>query len=846
MFRYLPQLLFLSFLIISNFSNLHAQTIEDRITQIINKMTTEEKILQLHGEGGFNTADNMRLGIPGFIMADGPHGVRDGLSTAFPVGISMAATWDVNMIQKVGVAMGYEFRGKGKNQMLGPCMDLTRDPRNGRTPESGGEDPYLCAQITTAVINGVQSTGCIATAKHFNGVNKQINRFNNDDFITERQLFENYGLNFRNAVQQGGALSVMNSYNLINGAKSAENKFLLTDILRTAWGFPYYVVSDWGSIWSSEKAINAGCNICMGSDNYKNDLPGLVSGGTVSMDVIDNAVRNVLRTKILAGMLDYYPQGDPAKVNSKENQEICLEAGREAIILLKNENSILPLKKSAGLTIALIGPSANVTQVDGSGSSYVDPYETISPRQGFINKIGSTNVLYAKGCDINSADTSGFSDARAKAASANYVVFLGGLDASQEGEGFDRVTGSINLPGQQQNLINELAKSNKNIIVVLESGGICGISKCVNNIKGLLYAFYPGQEGGQAIADVIFGDYNPAGRLPVTYPVNDAQLPAWDADFTNDYGCGYRWFDEKNIKPLYAFGYGLSYTTFEYSNLVITPNNAPVGQTIHVSVDIKNTGSVAGDEVPQLYLNEESPSVEMPRKQLKGFERINIQPGETKTVTFNLTNESFYYYDEMSGGYKVNAGSYNVMVGNSSDNLTLSGKINLSTSSPKPDLLITHIKVVPPYPVKGDSVTFLTMVKNQGTGASPAGTVHEVKFMVNGEEISLSTEFNKEIPVGGMALLCANTGPNGSNRWKASETGRYLVEAIVDDQNKIDECIENNNSDTTSFTVYNKPPENIALGKSVQVSSIEKAGLEGDKAVDGNPIATERYQRLIG
>ena len=470
-------------------SYLFPDTIEDRINSLINQMTLQEKIEQLHKEGGFNTSDNTRLGIPGFIMADGPHGVRDGFATCFPVGIAMAATWDVNLVSRIGRATGKEFRGKGKHQALGPCMDLCRDPRNGRSPESGGEDPFLCGQITTALIKGIQSTACIATAKHFNCVNKQNNRHNNDVTITQRMLMEHYGLNFRNAVQMGGLFSVMNAYNLINGEKCAQNFNLLSTVLRDNWGFPFYVVSDWGSIWNSQAAITAGCDICMGSDHYQNDLLNLVEGGIVSESVIDEAVKRVLKTKLFAGMLDYYPPGDGSDVNSLEHQQLSLEAGRKCIVLLKNKDNILPLDKNSLDTIAVIGPSANVAQLDGSGSSYVTPFYSVSPRAGIENKVGNNKVFYTKGCDINSSDTSDFANATHLAASADVVIYFGGLDASQEGEGFDRVGGSTALPGKQNQLINQLAVANNNIIVVLESGGICSVNNFIDNIKGLLYAF---------------------------------------------------------------------------------------------------------------------------------------------------------------------------------------------------------------------------------------------------------------------------------------------------------------------------------------------------------------------
>lgn len=619
-----------------------AQTIEDRIDTLISTMTMEEKILQLHQEGSMNTANNIRLGIPGFLMDDGPHGVRDGMATSFPVGIGMASTWDIELARRIGEAMGKEFRGKGRNQALGPCLDIDRDPRNGRSPETGGEDPYLCALITTAVVQGIQSTPCIATVKHYNANHREDGRTSNNIIASQRVLHEDAGLAFRTAVQQGSAFCVMNAYNQINSQKCAENYNLLTTILKTHWGFPFYVVSDWASIWNTENAIKAGCDICMGSDDYKNNLPSLVASGAVPQSVIDEAVRRVLRTKILAGILDYQPPGVPSDVNCIAHQQLCLESGRKSLVLLKNQDSILPLNKSTIKSIALIGPSAATLQIDGSGSAYVTPFYTVSPKQGIESKIGASKVLYTKGCDINSSDTSGFAQARSLADSADVVVYCGGLDPSQEGEGFDRVGGLIQIPGVQQNLIDALAMMNKNIIVVVFSGGICGLN--ADNVKGMIQAFYPGQEGGNALADVLFGDYNPGGKLPVSIPFNISQMPPWlqNDNFDTGYGRGYCWYDKTGFVPQFVFGFGLSYTTFSYSNLVIAPQIVAPGQPVSVRVDVSNTGQSAGEEIVQLYLSDTTSSVSMPVKQLKGFKRVAINPGQTSTVSFTLTADELY------------------------------------------------------------------------------------------------------------------------------------------------------------------------------------------------------------
>lgn len=807
-------------------TSVSAQLVERRIDNILQQMTLSEKILQLHHEGGFNTADNTRLGIPGLIMADGPHGVRDGLATSFPVGIAMAATWDPAMITRVGKAMGEEFHGKGKHQALGPCIDLTRDPRNGRSSESSGEDPFLSAQITSALVRGIQSTPVIATVKHYNGVNRQNNRHNNNVTVTQRQLMEHYGLNFRTAVQRGGVLSVMNAYNLINGQKCAENYNLLTTILRDNWGFPFYVVSDWGSIWNSEAAIKAGCNIDMGSDHYLNELPGLVVSGAVSEADIDAALRKVLRTKLYAGLLDYYPPGDGAQVNSPEHQQIALEAARKSIVLLKNENALLPLNADSVSTIAVIGPSANVAQLDGSGSAYVTPFYSISPRQGIEDLIGSQNVLYAKGCDINSQDSSGFAQAKTITQLADVVVYFGGLDNTQEGEGYDRVGGSVELPGVQNELIKALAKVNPNIIVVLESGGICSVRSFIDRVPGLIYAFYPGQEGGNALADVLFGAYNPAGRLPVSMPQSDAQLPARNDDFTDDYGSGYRWYDATNQTPEYAFGYGLNYSSFHYDQISVQPVAANAGDPVTVQVQITNTSDRAGEEVVQLYLEDNESTLPMPQKQLKAFRRVAFAPGETKTIPFTLTADEFYIFDETANRYRVEPGTFTVRAGGASDNLPLTAVFTLLPVTEQPDLQVIQIRSVPPYPVAGDSVVFAALVKNEGTSASPAGTVHRVTFVINGQETVQSAYFDASIPAGGSALLEAGTC------WPAS-IGDHSVNAMVDPENAILETIETNNTLSDTLAVIAAPPVNLALHRTVFVSSIEASGLEGEKAVDG-------------
>jgi beta-glucosidase len=510
--------------------------------------------------------------------------------------------------------------------------------------------------------------------------------------IDARTWREFYALPFRMAIQQGDVWSVMNAYNWINGLPSSANAELLTTMLRDEWHYGYHVISDWGSIYTSAaQALNAGCDLEMPhtSNKYPAELPGAVASGEVGTDTLDTAVRRVLRTKAAAGLLDGYPLGDPSDLCSREHRELALTVAQKSIILLKNEDGILPLGENELDSIALIGPSADVAQLDGTGSSVVEPCYAYSPKQGIENRMPGITVHYAKGCDINSEDTSGFEAALDAARNSDVVIYVGGLDATQEGEEIDRVGGSVQLPGKQQELINQLASANPNLIVVLKSGGIVALEQCLDNIKGLIYAFYPGLEGGNAIADILFGNVNPGGKLPVTMPRNDDQLAAWDdLDLSGDEvdGFGYRRFDSLEVTPQYAFGYGLSYTTFEVGHLTVTPASGPGETPILVSVDVTNTGTISGDEVVQLYLssNFSDPgawvAVPMPVKQLRGFERVTLAPGQKETVTFALGPEELSFWSISDDSFRVEAGVYTVRVGGSSDSLPVTASFRLTSS----------------------------------------------------------------------------------------------------------------------------------------------------------------------
>ena len=817
--------------------------LEDLIQEKIDQMSHLQKMNQIRRNSFWTTSDNEVLGIPGFVMSDGPHGVRFVDATSFPTGIAMAASWNKEMMFDIGRAMGREFHAYGKHQQLGPALDLCRDPRNGRSPETGGEDPFLCAHMNIPLVRGIQTEPVVATIKHFNGVNKQENRHAVNHLMSTRQLMEHYGYNFRRVMQDAGALSVMNAYNLVNGNKSAESTELLTEILRDHWGYPFYVVSDWGSVWDAEKALKAGCDLEMDVDEseYEAHLEELYASGDITDADLDAAVRRVLRTKYMVGMMDNFPVGNPfTGANVPEHQQLAREAGREAIVLLKNEGDILPLSDD-GMTVALVGPSTQVAQLDGFGSSWVDPPYAISPYMGLVNRIGAQQVLWANGCDINSTDTSGFQAARDVAAAADYVVFVGGLDKTQEGENYppgpvDRTNDSVELPGVQQDLINALAEENSNVVVVLKSGGICSIPSAIDNARGFLYAFYPGMEGGNAIADVLYGEYNPSGKLPVTMPVDDAQMPAWNDSFSDDYNCGYRYYDELDLTPQFAFGFGLSYTTFAYSNFTVNGPALPVGEPVQFSVDVTNTGDVMGEEVVQLYMENNATDVWMPKKELKGFEKVELQPGETATVNFELTANDLFYYDEATAAYAVATGDYVAHVGGTSDALELNVAFTLEEAAPAPDFEVTRIYHYPRFPMPTDSVLFLGLVKNAGTGDALPGTPLELTFAVNGVQVSSTSTLTDTLRAGGCILLGATEGPDGSPFWVPGSYDSFTVQATVDGEGAWDELIETNNSLEVDVDVED-PSElvpNLCYLKPVTATSAESWEYPAAKAVDGN------------
>jgi beta-glucosidase len=794
--------------------------LEQRLDTLLRKMSMQEKIEQLY----YKTDGNERLGIPQFKGSDGPHGIGNGAPgfSSFPVTIAMSATWDPALITMVGRAIAEEEAARGKDRIAGPTLDLLRDPRMGRASETIGEDPFLGGRISAAFVLGQNTTSVFGSIKHYNLNTYEINRRTNNYLIDDRSLVEFYGYQWKRTIQFGGALSVMCAYNWVNGDKCAENKYLIKNILRDHWGFDYYTMCDWGGFSNTGKALNSELDFCEGNDLYIKELPEGVKSGIFDSSLINRATRNVLRTKIISGMIDGVPVTPKTVIDSKQHRELVYESGLQSLVLLKNERRFLPLHKEKLKNIAVIGPNAAVLPLDGNSSSKVLPSYSISVEKGIQTILGKARINYAKGCNIDDADTSKFAAAIEAAKKSEYVLFVAGLDSTVEGEGYfidkeadekgggkdtrpDRISQSVLLPGMQNKLINEIAKVNPNIILVVISGGPCSVLPVIKNVKGLLYAFYPGQEGGRAIADVLFGNYNPSGKLPATIPKDDSQIVPISTDFRNvvTKGIGYRWFDSQNLSPEFAFGYGLSYTTFKYSNIKVNHANAKVGDVIEVSFNLENVGKVVGSEVAQLYLStgKISPDFKMPEKQLRGFRKVFLNPGETKKITIRLTPEEFYVFNQETQSYEVPAGQYIVRVGGASNMLPLKTEFYLNKAEGKPDLSVRNIRTMPAFPKEGEPVVFMASLINNGTAATKEGDPNLIRFYVDGKEVAQYYSNSTSIPVGGMELAGAQSF-KGKN-WIAKK-GKFTITAQIEVSQSIDLNKENNTCKGQLIIPYGK------------------------------------------
>ena len=663
-----------------------------RADLLIEKMTLEEKIVMVHGVSpipikgyvGY-VPPNLRLGIPALTLADGRAGVGNDAKdiTLLPAPIAVASSWDLGLIHQYGKVLGQEQWAKGTNVELGPSIDVVRVPEWGRTFESYGEDPYFNGRMAVAEIKGIQSQGPIADANMYLTMNQENNRFKEDSIVDERTLREIYLPPFEAAILDGHVGTVMCAYVKTNGIYSCENPQLEIDFLRRDLKFDGWVMSDWGATHSTVAAIKGGLDQQMPDDEfYGKALKAAVLDGHVSVSELDEHVRNILVPMFRHGLFDKSQPGNwLANVRSPEHDSFSRMVAEQGTILLKNDASLLPL--SDKLSIAVFGAAGSKQpKVEGGGSSGVNAPYIVSPLDGIRKRSGAgTQVTYALGSDL---------DAASKAARNAEVAIV--FVQTDETEGDDRL--DLKLPGNQDQLVTTVAGVNKETIVVLDTGGPV-LMPWIDQVAGVLEAWYPGQEDGNAIAAVLYGDYNPSAKSPLTFPrtasaiptANKEQWPGADglSTYTEKLNVGYRWYDATNAQPLFPFGFGLSYTTFQLSHLSVAPTNlnSASGSTLGkvlLKLQVTNTGKRDGAEVIQAYVGHPAVNGEPPH-QLGAFEKVQLKAGETKPVTLELEQLAFSIYDMASHRWITPAGKYEILVGTSSRDLPLHTSITIAQNT---------------------------------------------------------------------------------------------------------------------------------------------------------------------
>jgi beta-glucosidase len=801
-------------------------SIEERVEDLLKRMRLEEKIDMLGGTG-FETKAIERLGIPPLNMADGPLGVRWENSTALPSGILLGATWNPDIVTEFGKVLATETKAKGRHVILAPCVNIARIPMGGRNFESFGEDPFLTSRITVNYIKGVQNENVVATVKHFAANNQEHQRDFVNTIVDERTLNEIYFPAFKSAVEEANVLAVMCAYNKLNGPYCSENDYLLVDVLKNKWKFNGLVMSDWGAVHSSLPVFNSGLDLEMPDGKYLNaeSLLQKIKSGELSETKLDDKVRRILRVMFTIGLFDDY-QYDKSKVNTDEHKQIALNIAKEGLVLLKNENSILPLDLNKIKSIAVVGPNSKVAVTGGGGSSMVVPFTSVSPLEALQNKIGDkVKINFAQGMiidgetnpienkylftdkaekvnglkaeyftnmnlegepakvivdnqinfmwndkgpfedfqkdnfsvrwtgyvkpeksetftfDVGSDDgirlyiddqlviddwtdhaylINSFTkdlkvgqlykikleyyengggaivkfgwrkpndelivDAINAAKNSDFAIIFAGTNANYESEGFDRK--DLILPNEQDNFIKRIAEVNPNTIVVLTTGSPVLMNEWIDKVDGLIEAWFAGEQAGNAIAEILLGETNPSGKLPMTFPMSWEDCSAFNTykkeDGTTRYEdgifVGYRHFENKNIKPLFPFGFGLSYTTFKYNDLKLSSKEIAKNDKLTVTLNVKNTGSVKGSEVVQLYVKDVQSSIERPVKELKGFNKVSLNPGEEKTVEFTIDQKALSFFDPKLKDWTAESVEFEILIGSSSQDIKLKEKFTL-------------------------------------------------------------------------------------------------------------------------------------------------------------------------
>ena len=697
-----------------------SKPIEDRIEDALSRITVEEKVALIHAQSKFSSPGVARLGIPEFWMTDGPHGIRPEVlwdewnqagwtndsCVAFPALTCLAATWNPEAALLYGQSIGEEARYRNKTVLLGPGVNIYRTPLNGRNFEYMGEDPYLASQMVVPYVKGVQQNGVAACVKHYALNNQEINRHTTNVIVDDRALYEIYLPAFKAAVQKGKAWAIMGSYNLYKNQHNCHNRYLLNDILKGEWGFDGVVVSDWGGVHNTEEAIYNGMDMEFGSwtnglskgmgnayDNYYLAHPYLkqIKEGKIGTKELDDKVRRILRLAFRTTMNRNRPYG---AMLSEEHIAAARKIGEEGIVLLQNKKNILPIDLNRTKKIAVIGENALKMMTVGGGSSSLKVQYECSPLDGIKRRMGDgIEISYARGYV---GDTGGQFDGVSSgqnlkddrsarqlieeavriAQSADYVIFIGGLNKSGHQDCEDTDRKGLELPYKQDKVIGALAKVNKNLIVVNISGNAVAMP-WISEVPAVIQAWYLGTEAGNAIASVLVGDVNPSGKLPFTFPEKLEDVGAhqlgdypgrqredgiFDEKYNESIFVGYRWTDKQKIRPLFPFGHGVSYTTFAYGKATVNKKVMKIDEQIVITVPITNTGKRIGSEIVQLYISDLKSSLPRPVKELKGFSKIQLAPGETQEVTFLIDKQALSFFNDSRHEWVAEPGKFEAQI----------------------------------------------------------------------------------------------------------------------------------------------------------------------------------------
>ncbi|AGF54088.1 beta-glucosidase [Clostridium saccharoperbutylacetonicum] len=703
---------------------------EEKIEKIISELTLKEKVAMCHGNGLFRTEGVKRLNIPPIKMSDGPMGVRaefpddswmpignsDDYVTYLPCNTALASTWNVNLAHEAGRVLGNEARGRGKDIILGPGINIVRSPLCGRNFEYMSEDPYLISKLAVPFIKGVQENNDVAACvKHFAVNNQETERLKIEVEVDERTLKELYLPAFEAAVKEGNTYSIMTAYNKLFGYYCSHNEYLIKEILEDEWGFDGVVVSDWGAIHDTVEAAIAGMdiemNVTYNFDEYffAKPLIKAVEEGKISEEVINDKIRRILRLMYKINI--FSDDRKSGRYNLPKHREKTLDIARESIVLLKNENNVLPLKDSKIKTLAVIGENANTMHSNGGGSAEIKALYEVTPLLGIKTRLGGqTEVKYAKGYSADKSEKEKLIEEAVELAKiSDAVVIIGGLKHTAEdmelennaltvskdkeikryvdSEGYDKT--DMDLPYNQDELINRVLEVNKNAVVVMLSGAPVKMTEWIDNAATVVQTWYNGMEGGTALAEILFGDVNPSGKLPVTFPRELEDSPAHKigefpggekVKYTEGIFVGYRYFSTYDVKPLFCFGHGLSYTNFKYEDLKISVNEEVADVDISAVFKLTNTGHIDGAETVQVYVKDAEASVERPKIELKGFDKVYLKAGEIKEIEIKLDKKALAFYSVEDKKWTVERGTFEIFVGSSSEDIRLNGEINLESS----------------------------------------------------------------------------------------------------------------------------------------------------------------------